>query len=69
MIDESTQRNGMLNRAALVVFILLFSASAILLLSPLKALAFDEEGYIEFIVSKVNESNGNNNNTNEVQIT
>ena len=68
MIDESTQRNGMLNRAALVVFILLFSASAILLLSPLKALAFDEEGYIEFIVSKVNESNGNNNNTNEVQL-
>ena len=68
MIDESTQRNGMLNRAALVVFILLFSASAILLLSPLKALAFDEEGYINFIVSKVNESNGNNNNTNEVQL-
>ena len=58
----------MLNRAALVVFILLFSASAILLLSPLKALAFEEEGYIEFIVSKVNESTGNNNNTNEVQL-
>src|SRR6476619_2358156 len=68
MIDESTQRNGMLNRAALVVLILLFSASAILLLSPLKALAFDEEGYINFIVSKVNISNGNNNNTNEVQL-
>lgn len=68
MIDESTQRNGMLNRAALVAFILLFSASAILLLSPLKALEFDEEGYIKFIVSKVNESNGNNNNTNEVQL-
>lgn len=68
MIDESTQRNGMLNRAALVVLILIFSASAILLLSPLKALAFDEEGYIKFIVSKVNESDGNNNNTNEVQL-
>ena len=58
----------MLYRAALVVLILLSSASAIPLLSPQKALAFEDEGYIKFIVSKVNESNGNNNNTNEVQL-
>ena len=69
MIEESTPRNGMLYGEALVALILLSSTSAILLLSPQKALAFDDEGYIKFIVSKVNESNGNNNNTNEVQIT
>ena len=33
-----------------------------------KGSAFEDEGYIKFIVSKVNESNGNNNNTNEVQL-
>ena len=58
----------MLYGAALVVLTLLSSASVIPLLSPLKALAFNEEGYTKFIVSKVNESNGNNNNTNEVQL-
>jgi hypothetical protein len=68
MIDESTRRIVMLYGAALVVLILLSSASAIPLLSPQKASAFDDEGYIKFMVSKVNESNGNNNNTNEVQL-
>ena len=33
-----------------------------------KALAFDEEGYIEFIVSKTNGSNNNDNNTNAAQL-
>src|SRR6266508_2235968 len=68
MIDESTRRIVMLYGAALVVLILLSNASAIPLLSPQKALAFDDEGNIKFIVSKVNDSNGNNNNTNEVQL-
>ena len=69
MVDESTRKNGMLYGAALVVLILLSSASAIPLFSPQKALAFDDEGNIKFIVSKVNGSNSNDNNTNAVTIT
>ena len=66
MIDESTRRIVMSYGAALVVLILLSSASAIPLLSPQKALAFDDEGNIKFIVSKVNgyfhtDSDGNVN--------
>jgi hypothetical protein len=68
MIDGSRRRIGIFCVTALVVLILLSSGSAIPLLTPLKALAFDEEGYYKFIVSKVNESNSNNNNTNAVQL-
>jgi hypothetical protein len=68
MIDESRRRIGIFCVTALVVLILLSSGSAIPLLTPLKALAFDEEGYYKFIVSKVNESNSNNNNTDVVQL-
>jgi hypothetical protein len=68
MIDGSRRRIGIFCVTALVVLILLSSGSAIPLLTPLKALAFDEEGYYKFIVSKVNESNSNNNNTDVVQL-
>jgi glyoxylase-like metal-dependent hydrolase (beta-lactamase superfamily II) len=64
----SRRRIGIFCVTALVVLILLSSGSAIPLLTPLKALAFDEEGYYKFIVSKVNESNSNNNNTDVVQL-
>ena len=62
------RRIEMLHGVAVVILILLSSGSAIPLLSPLRAVAFEEEGYIRFIVSKVNESNGNNNNTNAVKL-
>ncbi|MGA7977336.1 MAG: hypothetical protein WB975_08885 [Nitrososphaeraceae archaeon] len=41
MVEEGTRKNGMLYGAALVVLILLSSASAIPLFSPQK---FDDEG-------------------------
>jgi hypothetical protein len=47
MVEEGTRKNGMLYGAALVVPILLSSASAIPLLSPQKAFAFDDEGNIK----------------------
>lgn len=31
-------------------------------------MAFDEEGYYKFIVSKMNKSNSNDNNTNAAQL-
>ena len=68
MIDESRRMIGIFCVMALVVLILLSSGSVIPLLKPLKALAFDEEGYYKFIVSKMNESNSNDNNTNAVQL-
>ena len=68
MINESRRRIGIFCVTALVVLILLSSGSVIPLLTPLKALAFDEEGYYKFIVSKMNKSNSNDNNTNAVQL-
>ena len=68
MIDESRRMIGIFSVWTLVVLILLSSGSVIPLLKPLKALAFDEEGYYKFIVSKMNGSNSNDNNTNAVQL-
>ena len=68
MIDESRRMIGIFSVSTLVVLILLSSGSVIPLLKPLKALAFDEEGHYKFIVSKMNGSNSNDNNTNAVQL-
>ena len=65
MRNDKIKNIGTLCGTALAVLFLLL---VITLLAPQEALAFDEEGYIKFIVSKVNESNNNSTNTDAVQI-